>query len=108
MIVVSFQGTTIRFLSANYHFEKCKPCPLNFENYVPLLYGMHCNVGLNAVADEWRPNSTDSLAMAKDFRSRNYILDRYRHCNSVMLPTIESIVELNKKITPALREIDLN
>lgn len=53
-------------------------------------------------------SSADSLNMAKDFRSRNYILDRYRHCNVVMRPAIESIVELNKKIVPVLKEIDLD
>jgi len=49
----------------------------------------------------------DSLAIAKDFRSRNYILNRYRHNQSFTLPTVKAILNLNKEISPVLRAFDL-
>ncbi len=51
---------------------------------------------------------SDSLAVARDFRSHNFLLRRYKHSNTFTRPTIESMIELNKKLTPALREVDLS
>jgi len=53
-------------------------------------------------------NFSDSLALAKDFRSRNYLFNRHRHNKSFTLPSIESMIQLNNKLYPVLLEVDLN
>lgn len=50
---------------------------------------------------------TDSLAIANDFRSRNYLLNRQRHINTFTLPAIVFMLELNGKMYPSLRDFDL-
>ncbi len=38
IVVVSFQGHSNLFFIPNYNLKKCKGCPFNFVNYVPLPY----------------------------------------------------------------------
>lgn len=52
-------------------------------------------------------SSSDSLAIAKDFRSRNYILNRYRHNRTFTFPTVKAMLKLNKRLVPELRAFDL-
>lgn len=49
----------------------------------------------------------DTMGIAKDFRSRNYLSGRFRHSSKLTLPTLEAIVELNKKLASALRDFDM-
>ncbi len=52
-------------------------------------------------------SSSDSMAIAKDFRSRNYILNRHRHHKTFTLPTARSMLNLNRNLYPELKAFDL-
>ena len=50
-------------------------------------------------------SAADSIGLAGDFRSLNYLVARHNHSKNLTLPTIRDLVELNKKLSPALRDI---
>ena len=52
-------------------------------------------------------SSADSMRIARDFRTRNYLVARHTHSRNYTIRVVEAIVELNQKLSPALRDIDL-
>ena len=50
-------------------------------------------------------SAADSIGLAGDFRSLNYLVARHNHSKNLTLPTVRDLVELNKKLSPALRDV---
>ena len=101
IVVLSFQGMVICFLSQITSFKKCKLCGFNFVKYVPLTYQMIANV---RVYEPLRPGPS----RGRQARCQQWLIHAVSDCVIINIYCNTIIILLNSIYICYFTNINLN